>query len=69
MRYPIRHLFLLVSLLGLSAFLIGCGPQLSESDLGTVVFEVPKVAGSEEPYPLPQLGTSQGEGEPQEKSP
>jgi hypothetical protein len=34
----------------------GCGPALSKSDLGTVVFEVPKVAGAEEPYQMPQLG-------------
>ncbi len=37
-------------------FLGGCGPALSRSDLGTVVFEVPKVAGTEEPYAMPQLG-------------
>jgi hypothetical protein len=40
----------------LLAFLAGCGPQVSKSDLGPVVFEVPKVAGSDEPYPMPQLG-------------
>jgi len=37
-------------------FLGGCGPALSQGDLGTVVFEVPKVAGAEEPYAMPQLG-------------
>ena len=36
--------------------LAGCGPELSKGDLGTVVFEVPKVAGSDEPYQMPQLG-------------
>lgn len=49
MRFRFSSLLLLVSL-------AGCGPALSKSDLGTVVFEVPKVAGSEEPYPMPQLG-------------
>jgi hypothetical protein len=34
----------------------GCGPELSKSDLGTVVFEIPQVAGSDKPYPMPQLG-------------
>ena len=34
----------------------GCGPELSTSDLGHVVFEVPKVSGSEKPYAMPQLG-------------
>ena len=52
MRY--RHFFylFLIPLLGLG----GCGPQLSQSDLGTVVFELPQVAGAEEPYKMPQLG-------------
>jgi hypothetical protein len=44
------------SLLVLLVLLAGCGPALSKSDLGTVVFEVPKLAGAEEPYPMPQLG-------------
>jgi hypothetical protein len=46
--------------LGLLAFLAailgGCGPALSKSDLGTVVFEIPKVAGADKPYPMPKLG-------------
>jgi len=33
----------------------GCGPELSKRELGTVVFEIPKVSGSEGPYPMPQL--------------
>jgi len=37
-------------------FLSGCGPALSKQDLGTVVFEVPKVAGADEPYRMPQPG-------------
>jgi hypothetical protein len=37
-------------------FLGGCGPAVSRHDLGTVVFEVPKVAGADEPYRMPQLG-------------
>ena len=31
--------------------LAGCGAQLSKADLGTVVFEVPKVAGTEGAVP------------------
>lgn len=34
----------------------GCGPELSKNDLGTVVFEVPRVADPSKPYPMPQLG-------------
>jgi hypothetical protein len=40
----------------LLAALSGCGSQISKSDLGIVVFEVPKVAGAEEPYQMPELG-------------
>lgn len=49
-----RWLYLAALLVALS--LAGCGAQLSKADLGTVVFEVPQVAGSEEPYQMPQLG-------------
>jgi hypothetical protein len=41
--------------------LAGCGAQLSKADLGTVVFEVPKVAGSDEPYRMPQLDPAEAE--------
>jgi hypothetical protein len=47
-RFGILLLFLLA--------VVGCGPHLSQSELGKVVFEVPKVAGADEPYPMPQLG-------------
>jgi hypothetical protein len=50
-------------LLVLMAPLVGCGPELSKSDLGAVVYELPKVAGSDEPYPLPQLGPAPEEDE------
>ena len=43
-------------LVSLLLFLSGCGPALSKQDLGTVVFEVPKVAGADEPYQMSQLG-------------
>jgi hypothetical protein len=43
MRFTLGLLILLV-VIG------GCGPQLSKADLGTVVFEVPKLSGSDEPY-------------------
>ncbi|MCD4727728.1 MAG: hypothetical protein K8R46_08705 [Pirellulales bacterium] len=56
MRYRIVGGF--CGFLVLSICLAGCGPELSERDLGTVVDEMPKVAGSEKPYPMPQLGPS-----------
>jgi len=40
----------------LGVFLGGCGPKLSERDLGTVIYELPKVPGAEKPYQMPQLG-------------
>jgi hypothetical protein len=33
----------------------GCGPRLSEKDVGSPIFEIPKLPGSDTPYPLPQL--------------
>jgi hypothetical protein len=56
-------LYLALLLTGLS--LAGCGAELSKADLGTVVFEVPKVPGTEEPYEMPQLGPAAAQkGEP-----
>ncbi len=40
-----------IVLLGLS----GCGPSVSREQLGEILFEVPKVPGSDEPYPLPDI--------------
>jgi hypothetical protein len=45
--------------------LVGCGPSLSKSDLGTVVYTLPKVAGADEPYRMPQLGPAPEEDEDQ----
>jgi hypothetical protein len=44
--------------------LSGCGPALSEEDLGTVVFDVPEVPGADEPYPFPD-----SDAEPEPDSP
>lgn len=33
----------------------GCGPKVSQEDLGKVEFRIPHVAGAEEPYPFDQL--------------
>ena len=47
--------FLFASILTLP-IVSGCGPHVTEQDLGTVVFEVPNVPGSDEPYELPDSG-------------
>jgi hypothetical protein len=31
----------------------GCGPRVSNEELGEIQFEIPKVPGSEQPFPLP----------------
>jgi hypothetical protein len=58
-KSPRSRLGFIVELGGLaviSAILGGCGPELAKSDLGNVVFEVPKVAGADKPYTMPKLG-------------
>lgn len=34
---------------------VGCGPNVPQSELGTIVTEIPSVAGNDEPYKLPDL--------------
>ena len=31
----------------------GCGPSLSEEELGTVVYDVQQIPGADEPFPIP----------------
>lgn len=40
----------------LGAAVTGCGPAVSEKDLGKIVFELPKIPGADQPYPLPESG-------------
>ena len=49
--------FSLVGLLALGT-VVGCGPNLSEEDLGTVVTDMSDVPGADEPYDLPPLDAS-----------
>ncbi len=37
------------------AILGGCGPSVPDSELGTIVNEVPKIEETEEPYELPHV--------------
>jgi hypothetical protein len=48
-----RYVFAATLLLTL--MLPGCGPKLSKTELGTVVFEVPQVTGADKPYEMPEL--------------
>jgi len=45
---------LLLAVLLVVPLAVGCGPAIPSEELGDVVFEVPKVPGAEEPYPLPE---------------
>lgn len=31
----------------------GCGPSLTQEELGEIEYRVPKIPGAKEPYPLP----------------
>jgi len=42
-------------LLGPSLVIAGCGPSYSDEELGTMVYEVPDVPGSDETFPMPEL--------------
>ncbi len=42
-----------VVILLLAAALPGCGPAVPRDELGTVVYEIPKVEGADKPYQLP----------------
>ncbi|HID74926.1 MAG TPA: hypothetical protein EYP56_02905 [Planctomycetaceae bacterium] len=53
----------------LGAFLLaGCGPAVSEEELGEVIHEVPEIAGADEPFPIPQIEAPSDEqqGTPEE---
>jgi hypothetical protein len=49
---------LLYAALALAAIPIfwGCGPNLSSNEFGTVVEGIPKVAGADKPFEMPELG-------------
>ncbi len=49
-------LILLTAVLAVFPSLWGCGPQVSEEELGTVLNELPEVPGADEPFEMPELG-------------
>lgn len=52
MRWLSGLLFCLLIAFGIA----GCGPVISEKDMGTIIYEVPKVEGADKPYEMPALG-------------
>ncbi len=49
------HLGWIVAGLLLGVAVAGCGPSVPKSDLGTIVYEVPTIAGADAPFPFPEL--------------
>jgi hypothetical protein len=50
----------LPGLVAMSLGLPGCGPAVSKSELGNVVFTVPDVPGANQPYLLPDINAPPG---------
>ncbi len=55
MQHSIVHRPFSLLLFVLSLGVSGCGPSLKTEDLGTVEMKVPKLPGSDGPYPIPEL--------------
>lgn len=64
-----QHLIWVVVGLAFAVWIPGCGPNVSKSDMGTIVYEVPTVAGVEEPYQVPKPPSSSHETKPASKTP
>ena len=52
---------------GLAALLLlgGCEQKVPKEELGTIIYEVPKVPGSEQPFKIPQLEGAAKESKPE----
>jgi hypothetical protein len=50
----------LLGVVAVSLGLPGCGPAVSKSELGNVVFTVPEVPGANQPYLLPESNAPPG---------
>jgi hypothetical protein len=62
---------LLFGLALLALVVAGCGPALSEEDLGTVIFDVREIPGGDQRYDLPDGGepaTSESAARPTDES-
>jgi hypothetical protein len=59
MRQLIFGTFLFLAL----PFFGGCGPNLSSKDFGTIVDGIPKIAGADKFYEMPELGPPPSEEE------
>ena len=64
-----QHLIWALAGLTFALGIPGCGPNVSKSDMGTIVYEVPTVAGVEEPYEVPKPPSSSHETKSGSKTP
>ncbi len=55
MRCVVLFVWVVALLLPLVA-ISGCGPEVSRSDLGTILDQTPQLPGTDEPYALPKVG-------------
>jgi hypothetical protein len=58
----LRHIALLFCVL-FALMITGCGQSVSDKDMGTIINDIPKISGADQPYDMPQLGP------PTEKNP
>jgi hypothetical protein len=59
-----RRLAILFGFLAVLVAAPGCGPAVAKSDLGNIVYEVPKIPGTEEPFPIPDVVPALAQPEP-----
>jgi hypothetical protein len=51
-----RNFFIGITVFFVLPLLVGCGQNISEQELGTIVEGVPEVEGADKPYEMPELG-------------
>jgi hypothetical protein len=50
-----RRLFDLLLGLFIALVITGCGPAVSNKDMGKIIYEIPHVQGADKPYDMPKL--------------
>ncbi len=48
-------LAIFLGFLGILMVAPGCGPAVAKNELGTIVYDVPKVPGAEKLFPIPDV--------------
>jgi hypothetical protein len=50
-----RRLIALLLVLSITPAINGCGPSVSNKDMGTILDKIPHVQGADKPYELPKI--------------